>query len=93
MLVVILIGLLATYMYDRYHTIRFPEWLNFFGGKRFATIITSLWAIILRLVFGWLGTGRNRFWRPWATGQLELVRSAESFPRSQIACRSRWVCS
>ena len=27
----ILAGLLAAYLYDRFHTIKLPEWLAFFG--------------------------------------------------------------
>ena len=50
----IMMGLLAANMYDRYHTTRLPEWLNFFGGKRFVPIVTAFWAVILGAVFGWL---------------------------------------
>lgn len=48
----ILMGLLAAFLYERYHTIKLPEWLAFFGGKRFVPIITSLVALVLGIVFG-----------------------------------------
>ncbi|MBE9506541.1 MAG: PTS transporter subunit EIIC, partial [Chloroflexi bacterium] len=48
----ILMGLLAAFLYERYHTIKLPEWLAFFGGKRFVPIITSFVALVLGIVFG-----------------------------------------
>ena len=48
----ILSGLLAAYLYERFHTIQLPEWLAFFGGKRFVPIVTAFAAVILGIVFG-----------------------------------------
>ena len=36
------IGLIAAILYNRYHKIRLPQVLGFFGGKRFVPIITSV---------------------------------------------------
>lgn len=48
----ILAGGVAAYCYNRYHNIKLPEWLGFFGGKRFVPIITSLGMVIIGLIFG-----------------------------------------
>lgn len=51
----IIIGVLAGTLYNRYHAIKLPEFLGFFGGKRFVPIITSIAAIgvgYLRVIFG-----------------------------------------
>ncbi|GED33065.1 MULTISPECIES: N-acetylglucosamine-specific PTS transporter subunit IIBC [Brevibacillus] len=48
----ILAGGVAAYCYNRYHNIKLPEWLGFFGGKRFVPIITSLSMVIIGLLFG-----------------------------------------
>ena len=47
-------GLVAGYMYNKYHKIALPEWLGFFGGRRFVPIITSLACIILAAIFGYV---------------------------------------
>lgn len=41
----IAIGLIAGYLYNRYHSIKLPQVLGFFGGKRFVPIITSVAAL------------------------------------------------
>ncbi len=48
----ILAGGVASYCYNRYHNIKLPEWLGFFGGKRFVPIVTSLSMVVIGLVFG-----------------------------------------
>lgn len=48
----ILAGGVAAYCYNRYHNIKLPEWLGFFGGKRFVPIVTSLSMVIIGLIFG-----------------------------------------
>lgn len=49
-------GLTAGYLYNRFHKIKLPEFLGFFGGTRFVPIITSFAAIILAVIFSaiWL---------------------------------------
>src|SRR5699024_1550009 len=37
----IITGLITAYLYKRFHDIQLPDWLQFFGGKRFVPIITS----------------------------------------------------
>lgn len=46
----IIIGLLAAWLYNRYHTIRLPDYLAFFGGRRFVPIITAFAAIAVGVI-------------------------------------------
>jgi len=48
----ILVGIVAAALYRRYHTIRLPDYLGFFGGRRFVPIITALVTLILGAIFG-----------------------------------------
>jgi N-acetylglucosamine PTS system EIICBA or EIICB component len=48
----ILLGLVAATLYGRYHSIRLPEWLAFFGGRRFVPIVTAFAALLIGAVFG-----------------------------------------
>lgn len=54
-------GIMAGVLYNRFHDIKLPDWLGFFGGKRFVPIITSLCALVLGVVFGYV-------WPPVQTG-------------------------
>jgi PTS system N-acetylglucosamine-specific IIC component len=59
----IVIGITAALLYQRYHRIKLPTWLAFFGGRRFVPIVTAFAALILGVVFGLL-------WQPvgeWMT--------------------------
>jgi len=49
----IIIGVLAGTLYNRYHDIKLPEFLGFFGGKRFVPIITSIAAIGVGVLAGY----------------------------------------
>ena len=49
----IIIGVIAGSLYNRFHTIVLPEFLGFFGGKRFIPIITTISAIIVGLLAGY----------------------------------------
>lgn len=55
------IGLISGALYNKFHDIRLPQVLGFFGGKRFVPIITSLVA----LVFGIIGVS---IWAPIQNG-------------------------
>ena len=50
----IIIGVLAGVLYNRFHTVKPPEFLGFFGGKRFVPIITALSAIVVGMLAGYL---------------------------------------
>ena len=49
----IIIGVLAGTLYNRFHDIQLPEFLGFFGGKRFVPIITALSAIVVGVLAGY----------------------------------------
>lgn len=46
-------GILAGVLYNRYHDIHLPEYLAFFGGKRFIPIATGISCLLLGIVFAW----------------------------------------
>lgn len=48
----ILSGIVAGLLYNRFHDIKLPDWLAFFGGKRFVPIVTAATMVILAGVFG-----------------------------------------
>ncbi|WP_414147488.1 N-acetylglucosamine-specific PTS transporter subunit IIBC [Erwinia sp. BNK-24-b] len=47
-------GILAGVLYNRYQDIRLPEYLAFFGGKRFIPIATGMSCLLLGIVFAWV---------------------------------------
>jgi PTS system N-acetylglucosamine-specific IIC component len=49
----IIIGILAGVLYNRFHTIKLPDFLGFFAGKRFVPIITSILAIFIGILAGY----------------------------------------
>lgn len=49
----IIIGVLAGTLYNRFYDIKLPEFLGFFGGKRFVPIITALSAIVVGVLAGY----------------------------------------
>ncbi len=48
----ILVGITAAALYRRFYDIRLPDYLAFFGGRRFVPIITALVTLILGAIFG-----------------------------------------
>ncbi|MFG1698390.1 PTS transporter subunit EIIC [Nonomuraea sp. NPDC049309] len=50
----IVIGLVAALLWQRFHRIKLPAWLAFFGGRRFVPIVTSIAALLIGVLFGWL---------------------------------------
>lgn len=48
----IVMGIIAGSLYNKYHDIKLPEFLGFFGGKRFVPIVTSFFAVAVGIVFG-----------------------------------------
>lgn len=46
----IIIGLAAALLYNKFHNIKVPQVLGFFGGKRFVPIITSVVAVIIAII-------------------------------------------
>lgn len=50
----IIAGVLAGNLYNKYHDIKLPDWLGFFGGKRFVPIVTSLASILVGIASGYI---------------------------------------
>ncbi|WP_397539430.1 N-acetylglucosamine-specific PTS transporter subunit IIBC [Rummeliibacillus pycnus] len=50
----IIAGVVAGLLYNKYYNVKFPEWLSFFGGKRFVPIITSITMAILSGVLAYI---------------------------------------
>ncbi|WP_042475120.1 N-acetylglucosamine-specific PTS transporter subunit IIBC [Bacillus ndiopicus] len=48
----IISGVIAGLLYNKFYNVKFPEWLSFFGGRRFVPIITSIIMTALVFVFG-----------------------------------------
>ena len=48
----IISGIEAGYLYNRFHAVKLPEFLGFFGGRRFVPIVTALVSIVLAGIFG-----------------------------------------
>ena len=48
----IVIGLLSAWLWQRYHRIRLPTWLGFFGGRRFVPILMAGVGILVAVAFG-----------------------------------------
>ncbi|WP_413228370.1 PTS transporter subunit EIIC [Actinomyces trachealis] len=47
----LVVGGMAVWLHNRYHSIRLPQVLGFFGGSRFVPIVTSFAAILVGAVF------------------------------------------
>lgn len=54
-LIGILVGLLAAWVYNRFHRTKLPDYLAFFSGRRLVPILTSLFSILLAVIlfFAW----------------------------------------
>jgi PTS system N-acetylglucosamine-specific IIC component len=50
----IIAGISAGMLYNKYHDLKLPTWLAFFGGRRFIPIVTAVSAVILGLIFGYI---------------------------------------
>lgn len=48
----IIAGLVAAWLWQRYHRIKLPEYLGFFGGRRFVPIATALSMVIIGVIMG-----------------------------------------
>jgi PTS system N-acetylglucosamine-specific IIC component len=57
----IVVGLTAALLYQKYYRIRLPQYLAFFGGRRFVPIVTAfasiITAVLLSLVYRWFNDG------------------------------------
>jgi len=51
----IVMGIIAGEIYNRFHTLKLPEYLGFFSGKRFVAVVTVFAAVLIGLAagYGW----------------------------------------
>ena len=49
----IMCGIMAGVLYNRYHNIRLPEFLAFFGGRRFVPIAAGIGGLFVAALFGY----------------------------------------
>lgn len=50
----IIAGCIAGYCYNKYKSTKLPDWLGFFGGRRFVPIMTGLYTLILGVISGFV---------------------------------------
>ena len=55
----LLAGIIAGYAYNRFHALKLPEYLAFFGGRRSVPIIAGFGGLIMAAVFGFGWQGLN----------------------------------
>ncbi|WP_411900366.1 PTS transporter subunit EIIC, partial [Salmonella enterica] len=53
-LAVIITGLVGGAVYNRWSGIKLPDFLSFFGGKRFVPIATGFFCLVLAALFGYV---------------------------------------
>ncbi|WP_280923178.1 N-acetylglucosamine-specific PTS transporter subunit IIBC [Pantoea endophytica] len=58
----IISGIIAGFIYNRFSNIKLPDYLAFFGGKRFVPIATGLSCLLLGIILAWV----------WAPVQLSV---------------------
>lgn len=61
----IVIGITAALLWQRYHRIKLPPYLAFFGGRRFVPIVTSFAAMIIAVLMSFI-------YKPFSTGLFNL---------------------
>ena len=50
----IIIGITAALLWRRFYRVKLPDWLAFFGGRRFVPIVISVVAIVIALVLSFI---------------------------------------
>ncbi|GAA2345586.1 PTS transporter subunit EIIC [Saccharopolyspora halophila] len=50
----IIAGLVAAWLWQRYHRIKLPDYLGFFGGRRFVPIVTACSMVVIGVLMGLL---------------------------------------
>ncbi|MBN3534605.1 PTS transporter subunit IIABC [Mycoplasma procyoni] len=61
----IIVGIVVSYLYNKFYKIQLPQMISFFGGKRFVPIVSILAMVPISLVFllfwPWVGAGLTAF--------------------------------
>ncbi len=50
----VIAGIVAGFAYNKYKSAKLPDWLGFFGGRRFVPIMTSFFTFITGFIFGFI---------------------------------------
>ncbi|WP_252179119.1 PTS glucose transporter subunit IIBC [Endozoicomonas sp. 4G] len=50
----IIVGILASWMFNRFYKIKLPDYLGFFAGKRFVPIVTAIGSIFLGILLSFI---------------------------------------
>lgn len=72
----ILMGGMSAFLFNRYSNVNLPEFLAFFGGRRFVPIVASLVAVVLGMIIAvvWSPVGKGiEFLSNWAAYQSPNV--------------------
>lgn len=48
----IITGILSSSLYNKFYNIKMPEFISFFGGKRFVPIVSGISSMFLAIIFG-----------------------------------------
>lgn len=75
MFAAVVIGILSGWAYERFKTLKLPEYLQFFGGSRFVPILMSG----VSLAFAWLMIAAGESVRQWIAATGDIVYSAGGF--------------
>ncbi len=57
----IITGLVGGAAYNRWSDIKLPDFLSFFGGKRFVPIATGFFCLVLAAIFGYVQTMKGKY--------------------------------
>jgi N-acetylglucosamine PTS system EIICBA or EIICB component len=77
----IVVGLVTAGLFDRYHTIKLPAYLGFFGGRRFVPIVVSLACLVIAFAMSYFYPIRA-----WGGSSAVPARWAHSSTDSPTAC-------
>ncbi|CAH7408857.1 glucose-specific PTS enzyme IIBC component [Vibrio chagasii] len=73
----VIMGLVAAGLFNRYHDIKLPSYLGFFGGKRFVPIVTSLAACVVAGALAMI-------WQPIG-GAIEIFSNWAAYQSPEVA--------
>ena len=66
----LIVGIIAALLWQKYYRIKLPDWLAFFGGRRFVPIVTSFATLILGVVMSFIYPLFNKIINEWLGGWL-----------------------
>ena len=82
----IVMGLVSAYLWQRYHRIKLPPYLAFFGGRRFVPIITAFAAVVISVLMSFVYPGSTAASPTSASGSPTTTSSAASSTARSTGC-------